>query len=58
MKVIRLNLDNFLTSTSYDPSPYRFREDETPVSEKKLPVVYNCKETIRGQLKKLLRMKR
>ena len=41
MKVISLNLSDFLTSTSYNPSPNRFREDETPVSERNLPIIYN-----------------
>ena len=44
MKVSQLNLDDFLTSTSYDPSPHRFREGETPVSERNLPVIYNCEK--------------
>jgi DNA-directed RNA polymerase subunit M/transcription elongation factor TFIIS len=44
MKVIRLNLEDFLTSTGYDPSPHRFREDDTPVSERNLPVIYNCEK--------------
>jgi DNA-directed RNA polymerase subunit M/transcription elongation factor TFIIS len=44
MKVIRLNLDDFLTSKSYNPSPNRFREEETSVSERNLPVIYNCEK--------------
>jgi len=44
MKVTQLDLDDFLTSTSYDPSPHRFREGETPVSERSLPVIYNCEK--------------
>ena len=44
MKVTQLNLDDFLTSTSYDPSPHRFRESETSVSERNLPVIYNCEK--------------
>ena len=44
MRAIRLDLDNFLTSTSYNPSPNRFREDDTPVSERNLPVIYTCEK--------------
>lgn len=42
MKVLRLNLDKYLTTTLFDPSPHRIREEEKPVSERRLPVIYTC----------------
>jgi len=42
MKVISLKLEDFLTATCYDPSPHRFQEGDTPVSERNLPVIYTC----------------
>ena len=44
MQAIRLNLDDFLTSTSYNLSPNRFREEDTPVGERNLPIIYNCEK--------------
>ena len=42
MKAVSLNLTDFLTATCFDPSPHRFREGDTPVSERNLPVEYKC----------------
>lgn len=42
MSIIRINLDNYLTSKIYDPSPHRINTDEVPVSERRIPIVYSC----------------
>ena len=42
MKVLSLNLDKYLTTTLYDPSPHRFKEEEKPISERTLPVIFTC----------------
>jgi hypothetical protein len=42
MKVKELNLKECLTTTEYNPSPDRFSEEETPVSERTLPIIYTC----------------
>ena len=49
MKVFELNLSEQFTTTLFDPSPHRFRPDDTPISERRLPLEYtcdNCGETI------------
>jgi len=42
MKVTSLNLDNYLTTNFFDPSPHRFNKDEKPVSERTLPIIFTC----------------
>lgn len=42
MEVISIKLEKCLSTTFYDPSPHRFREEETPVSERKLPIIFSC----------------
>jgi len=42
MKVKELNLKECLTAMEYNPSPNRFREEETPVSERTLPIIFTC----------------
>ena len=44
MNLIKLNLEDFLSATTYNPSPHRFRDDEPPVSERNLPIIYNCEK--------------
>ncbi len=42
MKVVQLNKTVCLTTQSYDPNPTRFRPEEVPVSERRLPLVFKC----------------
>ena len=42
MKVLELNLEKYLSTTQYDPSPHRFRDSEVPVSDRKMSVEYTC----------------
>lgn len=42
MEVKNIDIDKYLSTTFYDPSPHRFSENEKPISERKLPVVYTC----------------
>lgn len=42
MKVIEINMNDCLTSTVYDPSPNRLSDDEIPVSERRIPIIYTC----------------
>ena len=42
MKVTEININDCLTSTVYDPSPNRFSDDEIPVSERRIPIIYTC----------------
>lgn len=42
MKVIQLDKSVCLTTEFYDPNPTRFRLEEPPVSERKLPLVFKC----------------
>jgi hypothetical protein len=42
MKVLEININDCLTTTICDPSPNRFRDDEIPVSERRLPITYTC----------------
>jgi hypothetical protein len=42
MEVKNIDIDKYLSTTFYDPSPHRFGENEKPISERKLPVVYTC----------------
>jgi len=44
MKVIELELEKYLSSRIYDPSPNRLSPDEIPVSERTIPIIYNCDE--------------
>ncbi|MDP4269881.1 MAG: hypothetical protein Q8909_07120 [Bacteroidota bacterium] len=42
MEVKNIDIDKCLSTTFYDPSPHRLSEDEKPLSERTLPVVYIC----------------
>ena len=42
MKVVSVKLDKCLSTTFYDPSPDRLRAEETPVSQRRLPVIFSC----------------
>jgi hypothetical protein len=42
MQVLEINMNDCLTSIVYDPSPHRFSDDEIPVSERKIPIIYTC----------------
>jgi hypothetical protein len=42
MKVVEINRNDCLTTTVYDPSPNRFNDDEIPVSERNIPIIYTC----------------
>ena len=42
MEVKNIDINKYLSTTFYDPSPHRFSENEKPVSERTLPVVYTC----------------
>ena len=41
-EVKNIDINKYLSTTFYDPSPHRFSENEKPVSERTLPVVYTC----------------
>ena len=43
MKIVQLDISEYLTSSEYDPSPHRVDPNELPISERKnFPTVYNC----------------
>lgn len=42
MEVKNIDINKYLSTTFYNPSPHRFNENEKPVSERTLPVVYTC----------------
>ena len=42
MKVKSLNLEDHFTTIIHDPSPHRLSASDIPVSERRLPVVYEC----------------
>ncbi|MFZ4523164.1 MAG: hypothetical protein ACOYNC_15745 [Bacteroidales bacterium] len=42
MKAVEINMNDCLTSTVFDPSPNRLSEDELPVSERRIPIIYTC----------------
>lgn len=42
MEVKNIDIDKYLSTTFYDPSPHRFSGNEKPISERKLHVVYTC----------------
>ncbi len=42
MKVVEIEKNICLTTTFYDPHPSRFFPDDSPLSERKLPLVYEC----------------
>jgi len=44
MSIIKLNLDQYLTSKIFDPSPHRTHPDEVPVSERRIPIIYSCEK--------------
>lgn len=42
MRVVNIDKEVYLSTTFFDPSPHRYKPDETPVSERKIPVLYKC----------------
>jgi hypothetical protein len=42
MSILKINLDQYLTSKIYDPSPHRIDPSEVPVSERRIPIIYRC----------------
>jgi hypothetical protein len=42
MKVVSLALDKHFATIVHDPSPHRFSTDDISVSERTLPVIYEC----------------
>ena len=35
-------LNKYLTSNIYDPEPHRFKPEDTPVSQRNIPILYTC----------------
>ncbi len=44
MSIKRININRFLTTTFYDPSPHRLSNESKPVSERTLPLIYSCEK--------------
>ena len=42
MKVLSIDLNRYFTTIIHDPTPDRISSDEVPVSERMLPVIYEC----------------
>lgn len=42
MEIHEVDLEIFLTTTFYNPSPERFSPDEPSVNERQIPLVYKC----------------
>jgi hypothetical protein len=42
MEVLNLNLDKYLSTTEYDPSPNRIQAQQTTVSNRTLLLIYSC----------------
>ena len=42
MSVIKININQHISTTIYDPSPHRLRPEEIPVSKRRIPIVYSC----------------
>jgi len=44
MKVVNIDKEVYLSTTFFDPSPHRFRPDDAPVVERKIPILYRCEK--------------
>jgi DNA-directed RNA polymerase subunit M/transcription elongation factor TFIIS len=44
MKVKSINLTVYLSTTYLDPSPTRYRTDEPPLAERRIPLIYSCED--------------
>ena len=42
MRILQLDIDEFLTAKIYDPSPHRLLPDTSSVGERSIPISYNC----------------
>ena len=42
MEIKEINIENYLTTDEYNPSPHRFNTNEKPLSERKIPLIYKC----------------
>ncbi len=41
-KIVEVKMDECLSSSIYDPSPHRFRPNEKSVSDRQVPIQYQC----------------
>ena len=41
-KIVEIELEKYLSTKEYNPSPNRFSSDETPVTDRMIPIVYSC----------------
>jgi len=41
-RLIEIELEKYLSTKEYNPSPHRLNPSETPVSERMIPIVYSC----------------
>jgi DNA-directed RNA polymerase subunit M/transcription elongation factor TFIIS len=41
-RIVDVNLEKHLSTKEYNPSPHRLSPDETPVTERTIPIVYSC----------------
>ena len=41
-RIVEIELEKYLSTKEYDPSPNRLNPDETPVTERMIPIVYSC----------------
>jgi len=44
IEIIEIELGKYLSTQEYNPSPHRLSLDETPVSDRTIPIVYICEE--------------
>jgi Zn finger protein HypA/HybF involved in hydrogenase expression len=42
MKIIRIDIEKYLSSRIYDPSPHRFYPENTSIDERMRPISYYC----------------
>lgn len=42
MNIYHVDLNKYLTTTVYDPSPNRFSVEEISVRERTIPIIYTC----------------
>lgn len=42
MNILEIDIHKYLTTTYFNPNPNRISPDELPVSERNIPLTYNC----------------
>lgn len=42
IRIIEIEIEKYLSTKEYNPSPHRLSPSETPVADRMIPIVYSC----------------